>query len=84
MTSPKKTPSNPADIALIKHLRETLSLKTSIISNLQEALQLSKTCEHKIQLQLDEQILYSKETQLKTTLLIRKIRELEEINEKKH
>ena len=86
--------SNPTDIALINHLYETLALKDAIILNLQEGLQLSRKCEQQLQLRVNEceqqlqlrvneQLNSSKETQLKLNILIRKNRELEEINEKK-
>lgn len=76
-------PSNPADITLIKHLYQTLALKDALIQNLQEGIHLSRKCEQQLQLQVNELHNSSKETQLKTAILIRKIRELEEINEKK-
>ena len=75
--------SNPTDIALINHLYETLALKDAIILNLQEGLQLSRKCEQQLQLRVNEQLNSSKETQLKLNILIRKNRQLEEINEKK-
>tara|TARA_B100001175_G_C19222518_1_gene501295 strand:+ start:6 stop:248 length:243 start_codon:yes stop_codon:yes gene_type:complete len=77
-------PSNPTDITLIKHLYETLALKDVLILNLQEGIHLSHKCQQQLQSQLKELHNSSKETQLKTAILIRKIRELEEINEKKH
>ena len=76
------TPSNPDDIALIQQLYQTVALKNNMIETLHHALSLSKDSEALLQQQLDKHIhthkMLEQETQIKTTLLKRQIRELQD------